>query len=108
MLPYVRSALSLITSVVFIVGCGSHDAKPGDKPGDKPGMTAGTGGMSAPKPPGGGAAGAGGGKEPKMMMKPPGGTGTGGAGSIIVGIPQPGSPGTVFPGGGSAGPGRAG
>ena len=27
MLPYVRSALSLITSVVFIVGCGSHDAK---------------------------------------------------------------------------------
>ena len=53
-----------------------------------------------------GAVGAGGvgGTKPKPMMMGPGMMmGSGGAGAIVVGVPQPGSPGTVFPGGGPSG-----
>jgi hypothetical protein len=37
---------------------------------------------------------------PKPMG--PGAKGTGGAGSIVIGVPTPGSPGTVFPGEGAS------
>jgi len=94
------SILSLSSLAVTALACGGGSADPG-KPG-APGMagrgaagTAGAGGTMRPPGPmgGGGAAG-------KPMMMKPGMTGA--AGAIVIGIPTPGTPGTVFPGGNSA------
>ena len=90
------SILSLCVVAVAAVACGGGSATPGG-PGT-PGMAgrgpagaAGAGG-TMPGPMGGGGKG--------MMMKP---GMTGAAGAIVIGIPTPGTPGTVFPGGGPSG-----
>jgi len=79
---------------VAVVGCGSGTANPKGK--DMPGKgmpgPAGTAGTMGTMPGGMGT----GGKMGMMGM-------TGAAGQIIVGIPTPGTPGTVFPGGGPNG-----
>lgn len=104
MSPTCRSILSLLALATAAVGCGDGMAKPG--------ATAGMGGKKMPGMPGAagtsgaaGTTGAGGKMMPMgaggMMGMMPGMTGTGGA--IIVGIPTPGTPGTVFPGGGPNG-----
>jgi len=95
------SILSLSSLAVTAFACGGGSADPG-KPGPagKAGSgvsgAAGAGGMMRPPGPmgGGGAAG-------KPMMMKPGMTGA--AGAIVIGIPTPGTPGTVFPGGGPTG-----
>jgi hypothetical protein len=93
-----RTALSIVTfltAATVSVGCGGGTATPGGSAttgtaGNGTTGTAGTGGTMPPGPMGGGG----------KMMKP-GMMGTGGA--IVIGIPAPGTPGTVFPGGGPAG-----
>jgi hypothetical protein len=94
--------MSSFVLMAAALGCGGGAATPG---GSGPGM-AGKGMAGAP---GAGAAGAGGMTMPPgpmggggMMMKPPK-MGMGGTGTIVIGVPTPGSPGTVFPGGGPSG-----
>src|SRR6188508_570425 len=98
-----RSLLAFFSLTTAALGCGGGTATPGDKP--KPGMggkmmpgmmgtagSTGTGGTTtAPTGTGG-------------MVKPgkPGMTGTGGS-TVTIGIPTPGTPGSVFPGGGPNG-----
>src|SRR4029078_12539299 len=94
-----RSIFPLFMLTLAAVGCGGGTATPGGKtmmgtagkmmPGG-PGM-GGTGGMTAPMGGGGTRGTMGGGMKPGM---------TGAAGAIVIGIPTPGTPGTVFPGGG--------
>jgi hypothetical protein len=85
------SAICLLTSVTFLAGCGKNDAA---APMTPPGAGGAMGPPGMPKP---------GGMD--KMPKPPGMgmMGAGGAGAIVIGVPQPGSPGTVFPGGGLSG-----
>jgi len=97
-----RSIFPLFMLTLAAVGCGGGTATPGGKtmmgtagkmmPGG-PGM-GGTGGMTAPMGGGGTMGTMGGGMKPGM---------TGAAGAIVIGIPTPGTPGTVFPGGGPNG-----
>ena len=107
MSPTAFSIVSLLTAATVALGCGGGTATPGGTatagmagrsgPG-KAGTsgTAGSGGTMGPGPMGGGGMG---GKMMKPMM-----TGTGGT-AIIIGVPTPGMPGTIFPGGGPNGMG---
>jgi hypothetical protein len=91
------SSLSLLALFAVAGGCGKEGMS-SDKPG---GDRMGAAGMKAP-----GATGAGGAAGAKAMPKPMGGgmmMGSGGAGAIVIGVPQPGAPSTVFPGGGPSG-----
>ena len=90
-----------------LLGCGGGTAKPG---GPGMGMAGGAGRGMAGMPGSAGAAGAGaGGAGGTMMTGPMGHAGmmgmgmTGAGGVIVVGVPTPGTPGTVFPGGGPNG-----
>ena len=98
--------ISLLTASTVSLGCGGGTATPGGSTTtgmagrSGPGMAgtsggAGSGGTMGPGPMGGGGTG--------KMMKP-GMMGTGGT-AIIIGIPTPGMPGTIFPGGGPNGMG---
>jgi hypothetical protein len=84
----------VIAALLALAGCGGDGtATPGTGPG--PMGTAGTGGPAGT----GGVAG-----KPMMMKKPPGmGTAGTGGGTVVIGVPTPGAPGTVFPGGGPNG-----
>jgi hypothetical protein len=78
----------LVPGVLMAAGCGGT-AMPGAGPaGADAGMP-----MPGSQPDGGGP----------MGKKPRAGMGTGGSGAVVIGIPTPGSPGTVFPGGGPSG-----
>jgi hypothetical protein len=98
--------LSILSSFVLVtaaLGCGDGTATPGGK-----GMT-GMGGKMMPGMPGAAGAGgsaAGGTMMPTgmagMKMPKPGMTGAAGTG-VVIGIPTPGTPGPVFPGGGPNG-----
>jgi hypothetical protein len=104
-----RISLRLIVAVAAVAGCsgGGTPAAPGH-PGmggatgmmPKPGMTgmAGATGMPGMM----GTAGTTGSAGMAMKMPKPGMTGTGGM-TLIIGVPTPGSPGVVFPGGGPSG-----
>jgi hypothetical protein len=94
------SILSLFALVVVPIACGGGSVTPSGPAGmagrGPAAGAAGAGGMVPPAPMGGGGA-----AGRAMMMKKPGMTGA--AGAIVIGIPTPGTPGTVFPGGGPAG-----
>jgi len=112
MSPARRSILSSFVLAAFVLGCGGGSSPPGGAPkpgkdmtgsgGAPAGGTAGAGtGGDTMKPMGAGGmkmAGAMPGKTPGMM---PGTAGS--SGIIVVGIPTPGMPPMVFPGGGPSG-----
>lgn len=97
------SILSLSSLGALALACGGGGANPGGPPmagmpGGGPGGAG--GGMVMPPGPMGGGGSMG---RPVMMMPPMKPGMTGAAGVIVIGIPTPGSPGTVFPGGGPSG-----
>ena len=112
MSPNCRSMLSLFALATAAFGCGGGTATPGGMPGMGGKMMPGMSGAAGSGGTGTGTGGAGGSAAGGKPMKPgpmgmggmmmPGTTGTAGTG-IIIGIPTPGTPGTVFPGGGPNG-----
>ena len=96
------SILSFMTAATVTLGCGGGTATPGGS------TTAGMAGVAGPGSAGAGGGGGtmppgpmGGGGSAGKKMKP-GMMGTGGT-AVIIGVPTPGTPGTIFPGGGPTG-----
>jgi hypothetical protein len=96
----VVSILSLSSLAVVTLACGANPTGPAmaGMAGRGPAGAGGAAGMTMPPGPmGGGPMGPG----MKMPAMKPGMNGA--AGAIVIGLPTPGSPGTVFPGGGPSG-----